>query len=96
VGVRQIGQELGEGQQNGRVPGEGAAASEGGAVEWLVEHKSRNEMVVVAAVGLMGLENYVLHPEFLHRWQHYPPTDHIWVKNSAQCIWGQYHVAQVG
>jgi len=96
VGARQIGQELGEGPQNGRVLGVEEAASEGGAVEWLVEHKSQNETVVEVAAGLMGLENYVLHPEFLHRWQHYPPTDHIWVKNSAQYIWGQYHAAWDG
>lgn len=96
MGVRQIGQELGEGLRNGRVLGEGEAASEGGAAEWLVEHKNRNETAVVVAAGLMVLVNCVLHPEFLRRWQHSPPTDHIRVKNSAQCIWGQYHAAWHG
>jgi hypothetical protein len=32
-------------------------------------------------VDPMGLESYVLHLEFLHRWQHYPPAGHIWVSN---------------
>jgi hypothetical protein len=80
VGVHRIGQESGEGLQNGRVPGVVEAASEGGAAGWLAERKNRNETEVVAAAGPTGSENYVLRPEFLHRWQHYPPTDHIWVK----------------
>jgi len=96
VGVHQIGRELGEGPQNGRVLGEGEAASEGVLAGRLAERKNRNESEVVVAAGLMGLENYVLHPEFLCRWQHYPPADHIWVKNSARCIWGQCHAAWDG
>jgi len=96
VGVHQIGQELGEGPQNGQVLGEGEAASEEGVVGWLVEQQNRNEPEVAVAAGPTGLENYVLRPEFLRRWQHYPPTDHIWVRNSAQCIWGQYHAAWDG
>ena len=61
-----------------------------------MEQKNQNEAEVVVAAGPTGLENYVLHPEFLRRWQHYPPTDHISVKKSAQCIWGQYHAAWDG
>jgi hypothetical protein len=94
VGVQQIGQELGEGLQIGQVLEEVEAASEGGVVEWLVEQKNPNEVEVVA--DPMGLENYVLHPEFLHRWQHYPPTGRIQVNNSALHIWGQHHAAQDG
>lgn len=96
MAVHRIGQELGEGLQIGQVLGEGEAASEGGAVGSLVEQKNQNETEAAVAAGPTGLENYVLRPEFLRRWQYYPPTDHIWVKNSAQCIWGQYRAAWGG
>lgn len=94
MGVHQIGQELGEGPQNGRVLEEVEAASEEGVAEWLVEQKNPNEVEV--AVVPMGLENYVLHLEFLHRWQHYPLTGRIQVNNPALRIWGEYHAAQDG
>jgi hypothetical protein len=67
VEAHQIGQESGEGLQNGLVLGEVEAASEGGAAEWLAEQKNQNEIEVVVAAGPTGSENYVLRPEFLRR-----------------------------
>lgn len=85
MGVYQLEQESGEELQNDLAPEEVAAVSAGEEAGQLVEMRSLlsrwNQNEVVEVVDPMGLESYVLHPEFLHRWQHYPPAGHKWVSN---------------